>query len=116
MSFTFEETLTRVTYGPGSVGWPTTTASWAPGGNAANGLQSISSGRTGRKRASSGWWPRLEASLLASVPISPLRSLGLGDHPSFRRTPILSRTGARVGRRGGPGLLQRDGILNVAHD
>src|ERR1700751_4801335 len=36
---------------PGSVGWPTRTARQAPGGNAGNGFQSISSGRITLKSA-----------------------------------------------------------------
>jgi 2-phosphosulfolactate phosphatase len=51
--------LTRITYGPGSAGWPTTTARRAGGGNAGNGFHPMSSGRTGLKTAWSGWWVRI---------------------------------------------------------
>ena len=46
ISLTPAGSLTLITYGPGSVGSPTTTARRAGGGNAGNGFHSMSSGST----------------------------------------------------------------------
>ena len=54
MIFTPDGTLTRITYGPGSDVRPTTTARRAEAGNAANGSQSMPSGRTDLNTAWSG--------------------------------------------------------------
>jgi hypothetical protein len=51
INLTPEGSSTRMTYGPGSERSPTTTASRADGGNAGNGFQSMSSGRTDLKRS-----------------------------------------------------------------
>ena len=83
MSFKFAGTFTLIVYGPGFVGSPTSTARRAGGGNAGNGFQSMSSGRTDLKSLSPGWWLWLAIGGTSA-------SLVIGVHHRVVRQAIMS--------------------------
>src|ERR1700734_4153511 len=102
MSFTPDGSLTRTTYGPGSGGRPTTTASRAGGGNAANGSQSMSSASTDLKAPSPGWWvgivtdPRLPERLTPESLSSTVAQDVAGAGPGLGGAPSPCRPGTPV--------------------
>src|SRR5579863_6283284 len=106
MSFTPAGTLTRIRYGAGLDGSPTTTARRTDGGNAGNGFQSMSSGRTDRKADWPGSWP---CGIARSLRLpSPLR-VGGEDVILVRHDRVAGEAALgvvllrrRVGRIGGP--------------
>src|SRR5208282_5719976 len=108
MSFTPDGAFTRMTYGPGFEGSPTTTASRTDGGNAGNGFQSISSGRTDLKTAWPGWWACSIAVLRVFPPFDSYASdqsgvqcdCGPVRRPVYLRMPMRSRTSDAIDRRG----------------